>query len=352
MPVSVTRLRDRIGDSFELSLATLTARTSRRSRLTGAVVTAVGLHVLLFWTLLSTRFDVWDINQQVIDEPVLPIELWEVPPVPEPEPVPVVEPTVTPREVQPQETPQQVDETPQKSEPAPAVATPQPVVQFQVVKPITIQIPKEKPLDLTAPKTVADVPARPNIGATVKKKTQEEIEAAKKDTAAQVTDLNLHAVDSVNLPALQKVQPSGLAPKGQAAAPEGGRIGTVQLPQGINGTGIKGGRGLVTQSLQNHDWCVATQKAGKPIPADCQMTDLASQRTLGPKPDKDFQAAVAKKNYMSKPENSDYWDRVVQVPSAKGPRDDGLKRGAYTDPKAQRLINGLNPDPKSTPGPK
>ena len=82
------------------------------------------------------------------------------------------------------------------------------------------------------------------------------------------------------------------------------------------------------------------------------MSDLASQKAIGPKPDAGFQAAVAKKNYKSKPENSDYWDRVVQVPSAKGPRDDGPKRGAYSDPKAQRMMNGLNTDPKNEPGPK
>jgi hypothetical protein len=342
MPVSVTRLRDRIGDSFELSLATLTARTSRRSRLTGAVVVAVALHVLLLWALLSSRLGVWDMDQAVIDDPPLLVELWDVPPLPKPEPVPIIEPVVTPREVELQDTPQQVDEAPQKSEPAPAVVAPQPVAQPQVVKPITVQIPKEKPLDLTAPKTVADVPARPNIGATVKKKTQEEIEAAKKDTATQVTDLNLHAIDSVNLPALQKVQPSGLTPKGQAAAPEGGRIGTVQLPLGgINGTGLKGGRGQVTQSLQNHDWCVATQKAGKPIPADCQMTDLASQRALGPKPDGDFQAAVAKKDanllYKTTPGSTEYWKRVNKTPTSRDRNDDLPQKGAYSDPKDQRV---------------
>ncbi|ESQ90635.1 hypothetical protein ABENE_11730 [Asticcacaulis benevestitus DSM 16100 = ATCC BAA-896] len=342
MSVIVTRLRHRISDGLELSLAILAARTSRRTRLTGAVVVALGLHALFLWALLSSRLGVWDTDLAVIDEAPVLIELWDVPPLPKPEPVPVIEPVVTPREVEPQDTPQQVDETPQKSESAPAVVAPQPVVQPQVVKPITIQIPKEKPLDMTAPKTVADVPARPNIGATVKKKTQEEIEAAKKDTATQVTDLNLHAVDSINMPALQKVQPSGLAPTGQAAAPEGGRIGTVQLPLGsINGTGLKGGRGQVTQSLQNHDWCVATQKAGEPIPADCKMTDLASQPPLGPRPDKDFQAAVAKKDfdlrYKTTPGNDEYWKRVNHAPTSSDRKDDLPKKGAYSNPKDQRL---------------
>lgn len=351
MQAGIIRIRDRVGDSMELWLAGVTARTSRRSRLAGAIVLALILHGLLFWMLVATHPEIWNLDSQFIEEPFLPAEIWDVPPPkPEPEVKPEPVPVIVPRDVQQPDTPQPVDEAPRQMEQAPPAVVPKPVVQPQPVKPITVTIPKEKPLDLTAPATVADAPPSPSMSARAKKKAQEELDAKAQETVGQVSDLNLHETPDINIPALKKVAPSGLAP----ATGGGGRLGAMSPPAGLpSGVGtLKGGRGQVTQALQNHDWCVSTQKAGKPLPADCQMTDLASQKNLGPKPDAGLQAAVAKKNYMSKPENSDYWDRVVQVPSAKGPRDDGLKRGAYTDPKAQRMQNGLNTDPKNTPGPK
>ena len=349
MQAGIIRMRDQIGDGVELFLAGIAARTSRRSRLTGAIILALVLHGLLFWMLVATHPEIWNLDSQFLEEPFLPAEIWEVPPRPEPEVKPEPVPVVVPRDVPQPETPQPVDEAPREAEQAPPAVVPQPVVKPQPVKPITVTIPKEKPLDLTAPATVAEAPPSPSMSARAKKKAQEDLDAKAQEAVGKVSDLNLHETPNINVPALQKVAPSGLAPAGGS-----GRLGAMQPPAGLpSGTGVlKGGRGQVTQALQNHDWCVSAQKSGKPLPADCQMSDLASQKAIGPKPDAGFQAAVAKKNYKSKPENSDYWDRVVQVPSAKGPRDDGPKRGAYSDPKAQRMMNGLNTDPKNEPGPK
>jgi hypothetical protein len=337
MQAGINRISNQIGDSVELWLAGVTARTSHRSRLTGSIVLALVLHGLLFWMLVATHPEIWNLDSQFIEEPFLPAEIWDVPPPPKPEVKPAPVPVIVPREVQQPETPQPVDEAPRETEQAPPAVVPQPVVQPQPVKPITVTIPKEKPLDLTAPATVADAPPSPSMSARAKKKAQEELDAKAQETVGQVSDLNLHETPNINVPALQKVAPSGLAPAGG-----GGRLGAMQPPAGLpSGTGtLKGGRGQVTQALQNHDWCVSTQKSGKPLPADCQMTDLASQKNLGPKPDAGLQAAVAKKDktlrYKTSAGNDAYWNRVTHVPTAADQRDQAPQPGAYSNAKDQR----------------
>jgi len=349
MQAAIERISNRIGDRIELWLADVTARTSQRSRLTGSIVLALGLHGLLLWMLVATHPDIWNLDSQMIEEPFLPAEIWEVPP-PKPEVIPEWKPVVVPREVQPPETPQPVDEAPRQAEQSPPALLPQPVVQPQPVKPITVTIPKEKPLDITAPATVADAPPSPSMSAKAKKKAQEELDAKAQEAVGQVSDLNLHETPDINIPALQKVAPSGLAP-----AEGGGRLGAMSPPAGLpSGTGtLKGGRGQVTQALQNHDWCVATQQAGKPLPADCQMSDLASQKAMGPKPDAGLQAAVAKKDktlrYKVSPGNDAYWNRVTHVPTAADQRDQAPQPGAYSSAKDQRNMGngGGTADPKS-----
>jgi len=365
MQSGIIRIRDRVGDSLELWLASLTAHTSRRSRLAGATVLALGMHALLFWVLVATHPEIWNIDSRFVDDAYTPVELWpdepwKVPPVLEPRLVPV-EPVVVPREVQPvQDQPQQTqteDQAPREADVAPPAPqpVPQPVVQPQPVKSITVNIPKEMPLDMTGPVTVSDVPAPPSISTRVKKKTQEELEAQAKDNQiGQASDLNLHEAANINIPALQKVAPSGLAPANGGGG-GGGRLGSMTPPAGLpGGTGtLNGGRGQVTQALQNHDWCVATQKTGKPLPADCQMTDLAGQQGMGPKPDADLQAAVAKKDqtlrYKTSAGNSAYWNRVTHVPTAADQRDQAPQSGAYSNAKDQRNMGngGGTADPQN-----
>ena len=350
MQAGINRISNQIGDSVELWLAGVTARTSHRSRLTGAIVLALVLHGLLFWMLVATHPEIWNLDSQMIEEPFLPAEIWEVPPLPEPEVKPEPVPVVVPREVQQPETPQPVDEAPRQTEQAPPAAVPQPVVQPQPVKPITVTIPKEKPLDLTAPATVADAPPSPSMSARAKKKAQEELDAKAQESVGQASDLNLHETPNISVPSLQKVAPSGLAPAG-----DGGRLGAMSPPAGLpSGTGtLKGGRGQVTQALQNHDWCVATQKSGRPLPADCEMGDLASQKAMGPKPDAGLQAAVAKKDktlrYKTSAGNDAYWNRVTHVPTAADQRDQAPQPGAYSNAKDQRNMGngGGTADPKN-----
>ncbi|MFT4075380.1 MAG: hypothetical protein QM647_07580 [Asticcacaulis sp.] len=359
MQAGFTRIKDRVGDGVETWLAGMTARTSRRSRLVGATAMALVLHVLLFWMLVATHPEMWNIDSRFIDDSYTPVELWPEPPIPQPDVQPEPIPQVVPREVQPVETPKPADQAPretQEAPPSPVVApapqtVPQPVVQPQPAKPITVNIPKEKPLDIAGPATLSETPAPPSVSTRVKKKTQEEIQAKSQAAVGQVSDLNLHEVPNVNMPALEKVSPSGLAPP----AGGGGRLGSLQPPAGLpSGTGVlKGGRGQVTQSLQNHDWCVSAQQSGKPLPPDCQMTDLASQKNLGPKPDADFQAAVAKKDqnlrYKTSPGNTAYWNRVVHVPTATDQRDQAPQPGAYSNAKDQRGMGngGGTADPAS-----
>lgn len=350
MQAGIIRMRDRVGDSLELWLATLSARTSHRSRLTGSVILALMLHGLLLWMLIATHPDIWNLDSQIIEEPFLPAEIWDVPPPPKPEVTPEPAPVIVPRDVQQPDIPQPVDEAPRETEQAPPAVVPQPVVQPQPVKPITVTLPKEKPLDIAAPATVADAPPSPSMSARARKKAQEELDAKAQDSIGQVSDLNLHETPDINMQALQKVAPSGLAP-----ANGGGRLGAMQPPAGLpSGTGtLKGGRGQVTQALQNHDWCVSTQKAGKPLPADCRMSDLAGQKGMGPKPDAGLQAAVAKKDktlrYKTSPGNDAYWKRVTHVPTAADQRDQAPQPGAYSNAKDQRNMGngGGTADPKS-----
>ncbi|MGA9657605.1 MAG: hypothetical protein WBQ60_00690 [Asticcacaulis sp.] len=311
-------------------------RLDYRTRLVASTGLVLVLHVLLFWVLISANADVWNIEQTYDEPPPVVVELWRLPePLPEPPPekmpLPVPEtpvPVIVPREVQPQ--PPQPQKTQPATQPSPQIA---PNETKAATKPIIFDVPTSKPLDITAPKQIADLPSTPSVSTAVRKKVEEEIKAKDKNSLKQVTELNLHEAKAADLPTLQKVEPSGLA----KAPASGGRLGAMQ-PLNLNGTGLKGGRGQVTQALQNHDWCVATQQAGKPIPDDCKMSDLSAQKPIGPRPDASFDAAVAKKNFKARSENSDYWDRVTHVPGPGDKRDDVPKKGAYANPKAQRVL--------------
>ncbi len=213
-------------------------------------------------------------------------------------------------------------------------------------------MPQEKPVPVVAPVAAPQpvpVPAPapvPNI--KVKKRTAEALQKKAEDSVSNVNDLNLHEVQAVDVPGLQAVPSSGLAPKPSAQAPAapGGRLGAMQaqgLPGGANGVGLNG-RGQLTQAMQNHDYCVAQQTAGKPIPANCNMASLTGMKPTGLKPDADFQKAVAKKDanarYTQAAGNSDYWKRVNHVPATSDRDDDLPKPGSYTGAKDQRVMAG------------
>jgi hypothetical protein len=104
--------------------------------------------------------------------------------------------------------------------------------------------------------------------------------------------------------------------------------------------------------LQNDDYCLKAQRDGKPIPGDCHMKDLATMAGLTPKLDahlqKEADAHAFQQKYKTSPGNDAYWKRD-NAPSQSGHRvSDGDDAGAYTDPKAQRVFTGTDPDPKNS----
>ncbi|ESQ84508.1 hypothetical protein AEAC466_09150 [Asticcacaulis sp. AC466] len=362
MYANIIRLRDRVGGGLEGLAARLTARTTRRTRLVGTTAVVLVMHGLVLWSLILTHPKAWQLDHDMEEPPPVLVELWQAQPPPEPK----VQPVVMPREVvpQPRDVPQPMQrdaprdipkqtQTPQTQTPqtqAAEAAPPQPVPQ-PVAPSITLNIPQEKPLVVAAPAVVPDVPAPARIPGRVKKKTQDEVSAKHEDAVTRMSDLNLHDAANVSLPALQAVKPSGLV----AAPSAGGRLGSMGAPAGLpSGTGVlKGGRGQVSQALQNHGYCEATRQAGKPIPADCNMTDLAHQPPLGPRPDADLQAAVREKDtrlrYKSSPGNAEYWQRVNRAPTPNDRHmDDEPKKGAYFNEHDQRIMGngGGTADPK------
>ncbi|MDV6329622.1 hypothetical protein [Asticcacaulis sp. 201] len=357
MYANIIRLRDRVGDNLEGLAARLTATTTPRTRLAGTTAVVLVLHGLLLWSLIVTHPKAWLLDHDMVEEPPVLVELWQMQTPPEPK----VQPVIMPREVvpQPRDVPQPAQqdaprEMPQQTQASQTqtaqTAPPQPVPQ-PVAPSITINIPQEKPLDVAAPAAVPDVPAPANMAARVKKKTQDELSGKRQEAVTQMSDLNLHDAANVNLPALQAVKPSGL----EGAPPAGGRLGSIGAPAGLpSGTGVlKGGRGQVSQALQNHGYCEAARQAGKPIPADCNMVDLAHQPPLGPRPDADLQAAVREKDarlrYKSSPGNAEYWQRVNRAPTPNDRHmDDEPKKGAYSNVHDQRIMGngGGTADPK------
>jgi hypothetical protein len=109
--------------------------------------------------------------------------------------------------------------------------------------------------------------------------------------------------------------------------------------------------GRVAEAMQRHARCVSLQTAGKPVPSDCHMVDLASQTPLGPKPDEGLQAAVAQKDYAlqyrTTPGNSAYWKRVAGLPTDSDLHHCSAQAGAYSNAKDQRVMRCWAPDPKN-----
>jgi hypothetical protein len=334
-------------------------RIDPRGRLGVAVALALVLHVLFFWLLISEHQRAWRLAQtwQSEDEP-LPVDLW-TPEKPRPQPEPVQVRAIAPHQTPPKPETQteQQPEQPTRSAPQPVVQmTPQPQTQTQVQPQAQSQTqpqvympapnPEVKPLTSPSANPAFDAPREIGMTGKTKKKDKDDIQKADTPTLGRMSDLNLHQIPA-DAPVLSAVPPSGLTPSvnsggntgaagANAGANEGanpgGRLGAVQLPGGL-----KGGRGAVSQALQNHDYCVDQQIHGKPIPKDCDMPDLASAKPLGPKPVAAFDAELARRKMIAKSGNADYWDRVNHPIQDPGHDDHRPRPGQYHTGKAARV---------------
>ncbi|WP_040309518.1 hypothetical protein [Asticcacaulis biprosthecium] len=372
MRVTIEQIRDEISDRLEVVGVWITSRTNPRSRWIGSTFIVLGLHAVFFWVLVVSKTE--NMRLKPFEEEVYPVELWEVPPPPEdiPEPVPEPIPEETVQEEVETVTPPQVEPEPQpQAQPVPQ-PQPSPVESPRrslTVKPMDMpdlarkqqptaqnQTQRDVSLNTSPAPTASPVPAR-NLG--VKKRNEDDQvsartqETARSDsTTRDVSNLNLHQPDRV----APNAQASGLTPAarkpaGSAGGGGGGMPGAGLPPGSLQG--LSGGRSGVSQAIQNHNSCVAIQQAGKPIPESCDMSDLAVQGRMGPKPDRDFQNAANQRDanlrYKTTPGSTDYWKRVNSAPTpGSGGRDDDLpKKGAYSSEKDARVMNGDNIDPKN-----
>jgi hypothetical protein len=332
-------------------------------------------HVVLMMALTVTarpdmkfKDDDRDLIQAELDEPVPP-------PVPERViPLQLVPHPVTPPEPQPQpKTQVQPEPQPQKQAavapiPAPPVPQPTPVPDKPQPKVVnrpqdTFDMPRQPVLQAQSDvklqnNQVAAPTVEPELQAAntrLKKKQEEELEARQAAPAvvSNFGDIKLHEAPTTGIQTV--VAPSGLTPDGThlaTGAPQAGG-GAAGASGGKTGTGIKGGRGGLTQALQNDDFCLKAQRDGKPIPADCHMKGLTEMAALSMKLDphlqKEADAHAFQQKYKTTPGNDAYWKRnsVNSRPGSQlGDEDD--QAGAYTDPKDQRVLTGTDPDPRNS----
>jgi len=327
-----------------------TRATDPRVRLGMATLLVLLLHVWFLWLLIVAHPNPWNLRQPEDLDDTPPVELWEPETPPEPLPpveqrVPQVEPQPQRAQVEPQPRPEPVPQPAPQAQAAPPKPAVEPAPVPQIVVPQMTPAPVVS--DINAP--VVDTTSKPSISTRVKKKAASQL--AKKsddDIVTDVTDFNIHQVPA-DVPSVISVEPSGVpAPQGQATTAQGGqpggRLGAMQA-QGVPGAGTLGkGRGGLTQAMQNHDYCVAQQQAGKPIPAGCDMADLASMTNIPGKRVGAFDKALAKQAYTAAPGNTEYWQRVNGVPVDPGKDDHMPKKGAYTNPKDQRVVGGCIDD--------
>lgn len=311
---------------MQITIGRIETRKGRTRQLGVSTAVVLLVHALMFWGFAVMRPKILNLPQPDYIE-TLPVELWEVPPeisppppVPRPVPQPAPEAQSAP-EAQPAPSPQIIPKP--SVTPAPV---PVPVPQPQVV-------PKPQPVAEPIPVPVS----RPAPALKAKHKDDDVLAKTSPADITAVSDLKLHQAPDVVVPGI--VAPSGLtdASQGSNQKASGGAAGGGAL----QGFGLKG-RGVITQAMQNHEYCISLQTAGKPIPPTCQMADLASHAPLGPRPDAGLQAAVARKDfdlkYKTAPGNSDYWNRVVHVPTAADHIDPAPVKGAYSSQKAQRTM--------------
>ena len=352
-----------------LTIADWQFRLGEREKLAGATSLVLLMHALLIWGLAVMQPKPYNLNEdnsQVIDTELYRVEP-EQPPIPKVEPVeprPVIHQQEVAQQPPPQPQPQQ-----QQAAPSPPAAVPQPaptpapttVVKlaprpddnFAPVKAPSVQTPSKQPT-LSSTSTVAEVTPEPT-NKLKKKQDEGKLDSkAEANLAHDSSDLKLHDSSVADLTA---VTPSGLTPHLAAGGTSGsgnpGRSGAGGNPGGggVNGVGLNGRSGL-TQALQNHESCAELKIAGKPLPDSCKMTAMDQAQGLGLKPDPALQAAAAQRDanlkYKTQPGNSDYWKRVNASPQPRYEPGDGTpKPGSYSNPKDDKVMNGINGDPKA-----
>ena len=353
-----------------------------RARLACTTALVLMLHLVVLWGLtVPLKFaDMPDVDQDVIQaeldqpppppevQPVLPVELVPRPvPAPQPQPQP-----------QPQQKPQ--PQKPAQSAPAAVQAPPTPQPQPQPQPQPAPEVAKPAPQVVNRPQETFDTPRNPTLQAhadvklqsaqapnqtldpelkaanlKLKKKQEDELQAQQALTAtaaANLGDIKLH--DS-SAPAMQTVvAPSGLTPDGThlATGPSAAAGGASGAATGNGKTGLKGGRGNLSQALQNDDYCLTAQREGKPIPANCHMKSLTEMAAMTAKLDphlqKEADAHAFQQKYKTSPGNAAYWkrDSPTSNPGVRLPDDD--QAGAYTSAKDQRVMAGSDPDPQNS----
>ncbi len=342
----------------------------QRARWTLAITVVLVCHLVALWVLILMPREIPEPPE--VEPDIIQAELYQTPPIPEVQPILRVQ--LTPMPV-PKPEPQ-----PQKQTVAQAAAAPAPTPVPAPPTPTPAPVPdKPAPKIVNRPQDTFDTPRNPTFQARadvklqaaqapeqtldpelkaanvkLKKKQEDELQAHQTLTAsipADVTaDLKVHEAPSQSLQTV--VAPSGLTPDGTHLAvgspPGGGAVGG-----GTLAGGLKGGRGGLTQALQDDDFCLKAQRDGKPIPAGCHMKSLTEMAALSTKLDphlqKEADAHAFQQKYKTTPGNQAYWSRnsVNSKPGSElGEADD--QAGAYTDPKAQRVFAGTDPDPKDS----
>ncbi len=330
------------------------------------------LHLFVLWGLLVTHPK--SIDLPTIDQDVIQAEIYQPQPPPEPEVQPVLRLQLVPRPVpapQPQPQPQPQKQTMAQAQPAPVPAPTPPAPAPEPARPMPQVVNRPQDTFDTPRQTTLQARADPKLQNTqapdqaldpeskaanikLKKKQEEELEAQQTLTASRPADLaadiKLHDAPSQSLQTV--VAPSGLTPDGThlavgASAPPGGGAAAGGK------TGIKGGRGGLSQALQNDDYCLKSQRDGKPIPGNCHMKGLTEMAAVTAKLDphlqKEADAHAFQQKYKTTPGNDAYWKRnnVNSRPGSQlGEADD--QAGAYTSDRDQRVMAGTDGDPQNS----
>ncbi len=339
-----------------------------KGRLAFSTVVVLIMHLLVLWGLVQMRPRIYTFHYSDTEAP-LEVELYQVK-EPPPEPVPVVKlnphQIVLPK-VEPKPQPQQQAAAPAPAAqpvPAPPSPAPDPAIKARPIEQIDLQQQQVKSFSQTVVANNADMPTlapAPSLN-KVKQRKDEEAGLVKPVTGVTgLSSLNLHAVPDT-APSLEAdVAPSGLPapsgggkPGGSTAGGGGGAAAGLAGAQGMIGKAMNG-RGSLTQAMQNHDYCAEARIKGQTPPPNCKMNALTGQADLGLVNRPDLQKAAAARDanlqYKTGSGNSDYWNRVggggsTGVQPNFRP-DDQPRKGAYSNPKDQRVMDGVNTDPKS-----
>jgi hypothetical protein len=340
------------------------------------------LHLLALWLLIVSYPKVVDLPDT--DRDILHAELDQPPPEPEvqpllrlqlvPRPVPLPQPQPqTQPEPKPQAqqqpaaqavpappTPQPVPQpTPEPAKPAPQVIN-RPQETFDTPRTQTLQARSDVKLQSPSVPNQTLEPESKTADIRLKKKQEEELEARQTTMTAlapaAVGDVKLHEAPSQTLQTV--VAPTGLTPDGTHLATGASQGGGLQAGGAAGGaadgskTGIKGGRGVLSQALQNDDFCLKAQRDGKPLPVGCHMKSLTEMAALTTKLDphlqKEADAHAFQQKYKTTPGNAAYWKRNSPTSNPGVRLSDDDQAGAYTDPKDQRVLAGSNPDPQNS----